>query len=256
MNRIDLDGRAAAVTGAAQGIGYAIAERLIRSGAAVALWDRDATQLEAAKEALGAPASARGFVVDVTRLDEVERAVTATVAWAGLTGHSGLQCRHNRADRTGLGVSGGRVAACARRRSDRRVPLHARGRAVDDRAQLRPHLLDRVDRRQGGKPQCQRVQRGQGRCHRVDQVAGQGTRQPRHCRELRDTGRCAYEHLPADESRVTSTTCCRRFHAAGSSRSRRSRPWWRGWCRARTRSPPAPSLTSAVVGRPTEAGSR
>ena len=34
------------------------------------------------------------------------------------------------------------MAACARRRPHWRVPLHARGRAADDRAQLRPHLLD------------------------------------------------------------------------------------------------------------------
>ena len=83
MNRIDLEGRAAVVTGAAQGIGYAITERLVRSGAAVALWDRDEAQLEAAKAALGEQGSVRGFVVDVTRLDEVESAVTATVHWTG-----------------------------------------------------------------------------------------------------------------------------------------------------------------------------
>ena len=83
MNRIDLEGRAAVVTGAAQGIGYAITERLVRSGAAVALWDRDEVQLEAAKAALGEQGSVRGFVVDVTRLDEVESAVTATVNWTG-----------------------------------------------------------------------------------------------------------------------------------------------------------------------------
>jgi NAD(P)-dependent dehydrogenase (short-subunit alcohol dehydrogenase family) len=41
MNRIDLGGRRAVVTGAAQGIGRAIGERLLRSGAAVALWDKD-----------------------------------------------------------------------------------------------------------------------------------------------------------------------------------------------------------------------
>ena len=53
MNRIDLDGRVAVVTGGAQGIGYAIAERMLASGAAVALWDLDAGKLAEAKSALG-----------------------------------------------------------------------------------------------------------------------------------------------------------------------------------------------------------
>ena len=41
MNQIDLAGRKAIVTGGAQGIGRAIGERLLRSGASVALWDQD-----------------------------------------------------------------------------------------------------------------------------------------------------------------------------------------------------------------------
>ena len=40
-NRIDLDGRFAVVTGGAQGIGRAITERFLDSGATVAIWDRD-----------------------------------------------------------------------------------------------------------------------------------------------------------------------------------------------------------------------
>lgn len=39
--RIDLDGRFAVVTGGAQGIGRAISERFLNSGAVVAIWDRD-----------------------------------------------------------------------------------------------------------------------------------------------------------------------------------------------------------------------
>ena len=45
MNTIDLQGRCAVVTGAAQGIGLAIARRLLQSGASVCLWDIDATRL-------------------------------------------------------------------------------------------------------------------------------------------------------------------------------------------------------------------
>ena len=40
-NKIDLDGRNAIVTGGAQGIGRAIVERFLDSGAAIAIWDRD-----------------------------------------------------------------------------------------------------------------------------------------------------------------------------------------------------------------------
>lgn len=81
MNRIGLDGRHAVVTGGAQGIGRAIAERLLASGAGVTLWDRDAAELEAARGALGADAASA--VVDVTRPEEVERAAAETSERAG-----------------------------------------------------------------------------------------------------------------------------------------------------------------------------
>jgi len=52
MNQIDLKGRVAVITGGAQGIGYATAERMLQSGAAVVLWDLDAPLLAKAKAAL------------------------------------------------------------------------------------------------------------------------------------------------------------------------------------------------------------
>ena len=81
MNRIDLDGRRAVVTGGAQGIGRAIAERLLASGAAVTLWDRDPEELESTREALGAGTG--GAVVDVADPESVERAAAATIGEAG-----------------------------------------------------------------------------------------------------------------------------------------------------------------------------
>ncbi len=41
MNKIDLNGRIAVVTGGAQGFGRAITRRFIDSGAKVAIWDFD-----------------------------------------------------------------------------------------------------------------------------------------------------------------------------------------------------------------------
>ena len=78
MNRIDLAGQSAAVTGGAQGIGLAIVERLLESGAAVALWDRDAAELERARAALAGKGEVTTEVVDVTDAAAVEAACAAT----------------------------------------------------------------------------------------------------------------------------------------------------------------------------------
>ena len=47
MNKIDLNGRTAVVTGGAQGFGKAITERFVASGAKVAIWDHDKALQEA-----------------------------------------------------------------------------------------------------------------------------------------------------------------------------------------------------------------
>jgi 2-dehydro-3-deoxy-L-rhamnonate dehydrogenase (NAD+) len=77
MNRIDLQGRAAVVTGGASGIGLSIARRLAASGALVSLWDVNADALE---RAAGENAARHTAVVDVRDYATVERARDATLA--------------------------------------------------------------------------------------------------------------------------------------------------------------------------------
>jgi 3-oxoacyl-[acyl-carrier protein] reductase len=79
MNQIDLNQRHAVVTGAAQGIGFAIATRLLQSGASVSLWDRDAEQLRIAQLQLNSPAVSVQ-VVDVSDATSIHNATQATAA--------------------------------------------------------------------------------------------------------------------------------------------------------------------------------
>jgi len=81
MNQIDLNGQVAVITGGAQGIGFAIASRLVKSGAHVQLWDMNAGQLEKAKAELGAAASSA--VVNVTDPDGLKAAAAALEAGKG-----------------------------------------------------------------------------------------------------------------------------------------------------------------------------
>lgn len=83
MNRIELAGRRAVVTGGAMGIGRAIVERLLDSGARVAIWDKDAAEAARTAAALGEAGRVVPVSVDVTRWNEVEGAVRATDAALG-----------------------------------------------------------------------------------------------------------------------------------------------------------------------------
>lgn len=78
MNEIDLKGRHAIVTGGAQGIGYAIASRLLASGASVSLWDRDGETLNAAAAQLGQKGPVATATVDVSNPESVSAAADDT----------------------------------------------------------------------------------------------------------------------------------------------------------------------------------
>jgi 3-oxoacyl-[acyl-carrier protein] reductase len=79
MHQFDLTGRRAVVTGGAQGIGRAIAERLLRSGARVSLWDCDAATVGAAARELAALGDVHTATMDVVKAEEVDRAAAETV---------------------------------------------------------------------------------------------------------------------------------------------------------------------------------
>lgn len=71
MDVIDLQGQGAVVSGGAQGIGRAVAERLIANGARVALLDRDVALAQRTAADIGAEA----VEADVTDWDSVEAAI-------------------------------------------------------------------------------------------------------------------------------------------------------------------------------------
>ncbi len=76
MNRLDFQGRTAAITGGAAGIGLAIAQRLAASGAKVALWDRDEAAL--AQASAQVEGGAHTVALDVVDPLAVEQAATTT----------------------------------------------------------------------------------------------------------------------------------------------------------------------------------
>lgn len=80
MNKIDLDGRVAIITGGAGGIGHATLERFAASGAKSVIWDLDETLIA---EAAARFPGTTGLRVDVTDEDAVKRAAAETFAQNG-----------------------------------------------------------------------------------------------------------------------------------------------------------------------------
>lgn len=79
-----LGGRAYIITGGAQGIGQACAQRLAQEGARLALWDLASSPGEATAATLRqGGAQARFFACDVSQAGQVQQALADTLAWLG-----------------------------------------------------------------------------------------------------------------------------------------------------------------------------
>ena len=99
MNQIDLKGRVAVITGGAQGIGYAAAERMLASGASVVLWDIDAARLALAADALAKLGKVSTSIVELSMESDIAAATADAVKLhgridilvnnAGITGGNG-----------------------------------------------------------------------------------------------------------------------------------------------------------------------
>lgn len=83
VNNIDLKGRRAIVTGGAQGIGLSIARRLLDSGAAVSLWDRDGELLEQTHAELSGAGDLHRATVELTDAQAVALAADEAAAALG-----------------------------------------------------------------------------------------------------------------------------------------------------------------------------
>jgi 3-hydroxybutyrate dehydrogenase len=93
-----LDGKVALITGAASGIGHAIAKRYLESGARVVIADLDGALAAKAAADLGGAESAIGVRMDVSNEEQVNAGVDQAVAAFGtidiLVSNAGIQIVH------------------------------------------------------------------------------------------------------------------------------------------------------------------
>jgi NAD(P)-dependent dehydrogenase (short-subunit alcohol dehydrogenase family) len=80
MNSYDLKDRIAIITGAGQGIGLTVAERMLDNGASVSIWDRDQKLLDALSTKYVGDKRVQLLNVDIGKLDAVETATAEVMS--------------------------------------------------------------------------------------------------------------------------------------------------------------------------------
>jgi 3-oxoacyl-[acyl-carrier protein] reductase len=83
VNKFDIEGKSAVVTGGARGLGFAICERLLASGAQVAIWDFDEQAASEAAAKLSAGGKTMAVNVDITDANAAAQAAADTQAALG-----------------------------------------------------------------------------------------------------------------------------------------------------------------------------
>jgi NAD(P)-dependent dehydrogenase (short-subunit alcohol dehydrogenase family) len=127
------DGKTALITGAASGIGRAVAEAFARSGARVVVADRDeAGAEETARLAAALGAESLALAVDVVEATSVARMVEDTVRRFGR-----LDCAFNSA---GVAAGGGRLADFDEATYDKVMAINVRGVFLSMKYELRQML--------------------------------------------------------------------------------------------------------------------
>ena len=253
MNKIDLNGRCAVVTGGAQGFGRAITERFVASGAKVAIWDHDQPLAEKTAKEIGA--ASRAIQVDVSDLAAVEKARDETLKAFGK-----IDIFVNNAGIAGINKT---VWETDFEEWRKVLRINLDGPFVcckaiapsDDQAKLRAHHQHRLHRRQGRQSQRRALLGLESRPDRADEVARQGACPIQHHGQCGDAGRGQDRDLRPDDPSTTSTSCCRRFRKTASSWSKnwpRSQP---GSPRKTARSPPARCSIFPEAGRRIEKSS-
>src|SRR5215469_13369519 len=214
MNAIDLKNRTAIITGGARGIGFAIAKRMLASGATVVLWDVDAAALDEAGAALRREGQdddgVHTAVVDVTDDAAIARAVTASMRQVGK-----IDILVNNAGVTGGNAPLWELAPEVWRRvvEVNLVAPYLTCRAVMPHMvrALWPHRQYCVDCRQGGQSQRLALFGVESRSDRADQIARQGIGGDRCAGQLRHARGGQDRIVRADEARA------HRLHAVEDS---------------------------------------
>ncbi len=195
MNDQQFQGMTAIVTGGAQGIGEAVARRLNKGGARIALWDLDQDLANRTAQTLD---NAIALNVDISDWNNVESAFAKTLEALGR-----IDILVNSA---GIAGSNAPVDEYPVDEFARIVAVNLNGTFYVNRAvvpSMRTQAYGRIVNIAsvavaGRQSQCIRLFRVQGRCDRLYQVARQGTRGPRHRGQLRYPGSGANTHLRSD----------------------------------------------------------